>query len=112
MDSGFVTVIDSVHCESSKKVSGGIIILTTTNTLQTHTVTSQYTHGQNNIRSLQRAFFTVKLTSDKFLPVEYVYILHTNKGTPLQSIVDFIMHPHTQTHMHLEARVPNLVTVY
>ena len=76
MESTFVIDIDSVHCQSSEKLSGGIIILTVTNTLHTHTyththtMTSQNIHGQNHINSFQHSFFTVKLTSDKFLPVE------------------------------------------
>lgn len=43
MDSGFVMVIDSVHCKNSKKLSGGIIILTATNHLvHTHPQTRIY----------------------------------------------------------------------
>lgn len=106
---GFIIVIDSVHCKSSKKLSSGIIILTVTNTLNTQSCTYTQAHNTDNVHRQNTTKHTTESQASCILhrqvDIRWIpsYILHAR--TPTKSTVEFI------THTPPEARVPNPVTV-
>lgn len=128
LDSEFVILIDSVHCKSSKKLNSGIIILTVTNTLPTNSHKESHSHTHKHKHklthritqkitynalqdSMPRAFLTVKLSPDEYLPAEYIchkHPTHTERDTEISA------HPCNQlfssSHTHIHPQRPEFLT--